>query len=93
MKVNEYKRFVTKDHKFSEPAVLFLGLAGETGEVVDVYKKYLRDGKLDQEHMLEELGDVLWYLFNIFTLLNISLEEVMDYNVKKLNKRYGTELK
>jgi NTP pyrophosphatase (non-canonical NTP hydrolase) len=42
-------------------AYLGLGLAGEAGEVAEAIKKLLRDGKLNQDHFVEELGDVVYY--------------------------------
>ena len=65
------------------------GLGGETGEVLEVLKKIIRDGKFDRAHLVEELGDVLYYLTMVSTYYKISLEEVMFGNVSKCNKRYG----
>ena len=66
-----------------------LGLAGETGEVVDLLKKHLFQGHpLNRDTLLEELGDVLWYAVLICTALGCSLQEVMQRNVAKLRERY-----
>lgn len=66
-----------------------LGLAGETGEVVDLYKKHRFQGhELDKEKMVEELGDVLWYVAEIASGLGVELGEVARRNVEKLRKRY-----
>jgi len=69
-----------------------LGLAGEAGEVAEKIKKLFRNknGDLSQEYKLEiakELGDVLWYLSQISTELNLSLEEVAQLNLEKLLDR------
>ena len=69
-----------------------LGLAGEAGEVAEKIKKVLRDnqGIIDQprkEEIAKELGDVLWYLAQIATELDLSLEEVAKGNLKKLSSR------
>lgn len=70
-------------------AMLSLGTAGETGEVVDTIKKHVFHGhELDREHLEEELGDVFWYLFNLMNEFGISHEKVFIKNVMKLNKRY-----
>lgn len=69
-----------------------LGLAGETGEVVEKIKKLFRDnnGVLDtdtKELITKELGDILWYVSQICSELEISLDYVAKENVKKLQLR------
>ena len=69
-----------------------LGLVGEAGEVAEKVKKVIRDKKgiFDEESKLgikKELGDVLWYLANLCTEFNFSLEEVAFQNLEKLRKR------
>ena len=69
-----------------------LGLAGESGEVVEKIKKVIRDnnGVIDEEKRLEimkELGDVLWYLSQLATELNLSLDDIASKNLQKLNSR------
>jgi len=69
-----------------------LGLAGETGEVVDKIKKIIRDnnGELSDEKIEElkkEIGDVLWYIAQLATELKIPLSEVAKANLQKLEKR------
>ena len=66
-----------------------LGLAGESGEVVEKIKKLLRDkrGMLeesDKADILRELGDVLWYVNAVAHLLGSSLEDVARLNNEKL---------
>ncbi len=68
-----------------------LGLAGEAGEVGDAIKKHRYHGhELDREHLVKELGDVLWYLTYLCNALDATLSEVMDANAAKLRKRYPT---
>ena len=69
-----------------------LGLMGEAGEVSEKFKKLFRDhgGRLTHEYKLEiakEMGDVLWYLAQISTELNLKFSEVARINVDKLSKR------
>lgn len=69
-----------------------LGLTGETGEIAEKIKKVIRDkeGIIDNETKLEiskELGDVLWYLSQLSTELNISLDEIAQKNIEKLQSR------
>jgi len=68
-----------------------MGVAGEAGEIVDVVKKHWIYGKpLDVENVIEEIGDCLFYLQGILNEAapDVSLEEVMQRNVTKLEKRY-----
>jgi len=69
-----------------------LGLSGEAGEVAEKVKKILRDkegivGESDKKEITKELGDVLWYLAQIATELDISLETVVEKNIEKLRSR------
>ena len=66
-----------------------LGLSGEAGECIDIYKKFLFQGHdLDREHLAEELGDVAWYLVLCADSIGYSLTDIFEMNVKKLNERY-----
>lgn len=66
-----------------------MGLAGECGETVDMLKKHIYQGKdLDINDLIEEIGDVMWYVANLCTVNNITLEECMIANADKLRKRY-----
>jgi len=97
MTFEEYQNLSKKTAKY--PAVLgknfvypTLGLAGETGEVVEKVKKIFRDndGEVSEEtkkEIAKELGDVLWYLSQVATELGISLEEVAQGNIEKLFSR------
>jgi NTP pyrophosphatase (non-canonical NTP hydrolase) len=72
--------------------VPFLGLAGEAGGLLTEYKKHLRDGKahiLFPERVREELGDILWYLANIATKFNLSLDDVAEANLQKTHDRWS----
>lgn len=66
-----------------------LGLAGETGEVVDYMKKVLYHGHaLDKEKLSDELGDVLWYIAELASAMGLDLDRVARQNVEKLKARY-----
>ena len=69
-----------------------LGLAGESSELLSEYKKWLRDGesyKLFPERIKEELGDLLWYLSNVATKHDLTLEEIARYNLEKTRSRWS----
>lgn len=66
-----------------------LGLNGEAGEVADLIKKYMYHGRvLEKDKVVEELGDVLWYIAEVASGLGVSLEEMASLNISKLRKRY-----
>ena len=71
--------------------VALLGLAGETGSLLTLYKKWLRDRdsyQIMRERVTEELGDVLWYVSTIATRAGISLEDVALRNIEKAQERW-----
>ena len=69
-----------------------LGLTNEAGEVAGKIKKIFRDkagriGEAELENLKSELGDVLWYLAQVCTELDLSLDEVAGFNITKLYSR------
>jgi NTP pyrophosphatase (non-canonical NTP hydrolase) len=69
-----------------------LGLTSETGEVAGKIKKIFRDkggliGEVEREALKSELGDVLWYLAQVCTELDLSLDDVAQANIEKLYSR------
>ena len=66
-----------------------LGLAGESGEVADMIKKWMYQGhELDYRKLAEELGDCLWYIATLAYGIGYDLEHVMEMNIAKLKRRY-----
>jgi len=81
--------YPNKDNNFIYPV---LGLCGESGEIAEKIKKVIRDeGGIVSEHKREEikkeLGDVLWYISQIATELDLSLGAVAKLNIEKLQSR------
>lgn len=70
--------------------VAAFNLAGECGEVVDLIKKkhFHPHKNVTKEQIMEEMGDVMWPLAILAETMNISLEEIMQYNITKLLNRY-----
>jgi NTP pyrophosphatase (non-canonical NTP hydrolase) len=69
------------------------GLAGEAGQVLSEYKKYLRDGDshtLFKERFVEELGDLLWYLSSAASKFGLDLADVAEQNLAKCEERWGS---
>jgi NTP pyrophosphatase (non-canonical NTP hydrolase) len=69
-----------------------IGLTAESGELIEIVKKMLFQGKpLNEEnlfHMKRELGDIMWYWINTCRALELDPNEVIAENVKKLEARY-----
>lgn len=65
-------------------------IPGEAGELFDAVKKYVIYGKpLDRENIVEELGDLEFYMEGLRDSMGITREEVIEANQRKLAKRYG----
>jgi NTP pyrophosphatase (non-canonical NTP hydrolase) len=74
--------------------VPMLGLAGETGQLLSEYKKHLRDGeahRLFKERVSEELGDLLWYVANVASKFNLTLDGIATDNLAKVKARWAVE--
>lgn len=66
-----------------------IGIAGEAGELLDAIKKvWVYNKPIDRNNIVEELGDIEWYMQALRTLLCITREETIRANVEKLGKRY-----
>ena len=94
MTINEYQALAmtTLNPELSQKDVLIngvMGLCGESGEAIDIVKKWLAQGHdLDREKLAKELGDICWYLAETATALDLSLEDIMAANIEKLKRRY-----
>lgn len=65
------------------------GLNGEAGEVIDILKKHEFQGhELDYNKIVDELGDVMWYVALACNALGTTMEDIMLHNVNKLRNRY-----
>lgn len=70
----------------------FIGLAGEAAEVLDLGKKiFLHGTVVPKEKIVEELGDVCWYLALLCSTYGVKLEDLLTINKAKLEKRDGKE--
>ena len=94
-----FKTYQTESRKtasrvYTDHAIVYptLGLTNEAGELAGKVKKIFRDkggviSEEDRQALKGELGDVLWYLTQLCTELDLSLEEVASYNLEKLFSR------
>lgn len=68
-----------------------LGVAGEAGELVDAIKRHTIYGKpLDIDNVVEEIGDILFYMQGILIALYLDMDMAISANMEKLSKRYST---
>ncbi len=95
MELAEYQRLSRRTAEYPREAWLSypaLGLAGEAGEVAEHAKKAIRDdggtvSEQRREAMSKELGDVLWYVAQLASELDLDLEEIAQGNLQKLLSR------
>jgi NTP pyrophosphatase (non-canonical NTP hydrolase) len=91
MNMNDYQS-MAKAFAVFPPAVglmyTTLGLVNEAGEVAGKVKKELRgDGEIDTAALVDEIGDVLWYVASLTTCLGFTLGDVAHRNINKLSDR------
>ena len=103
MNLNEYQNEALRTSGDLDRVCGALGLSGEAGEVIasllqlaastgavaDTIKKIRFHGhSADRDKLINELGDVLWYVASTAATLNASLDEIAEANIKKLKDRY-----
>ena len=69
-----------------------VGISAEGGEFMEIVKKMVFQGKpwndANREHLIVELGDVMWYVAQACMALDVSFDDVVERNVEKLKARY-----
>jgi NTP pyrophosphatase (non-canonical NTP hydrolase) len=69
-----------------------VGISAESGEFMEIVKKMIFQGKPcnedNLEHLKIELGDIMWYVAQACLALEVDMDDVLDTNIKKLEKRY-----
>ena len=89
-----YKDFTRKTARYPkrrEKEYLMLGLMNEAGEVGGAYKKEIRDRVDNTDLIIDELGDVLWYLTRLCDVYGVEVSELMVNNMDKLFNRMSPE--
>jgi NTP pyrophosphatase (non-canonical NTP hydrolase) len=83
-----------KDNVINVPLLLtgLIGMTSEAGEAQEIMKKVLFQGRAyteeTRQHLIKELGDVIWYWTNACNALQVDPNEVIAGNVTKLEARY-----
>lgn len=101
--IEQYADFVTSRCKFGGAIVkdmspidahnlhMVVGIAGESGELLDAIKKAVIYRKpIDLENIKEEIGDILFYIQGMCNSIDYSIQEAISDNMIKLSKRYHT---
>ncbi|MFB9783526.1 nucleoside triphosphate pyrophosphohydrolase family protein [Rhodococcus baikonurensis] len=97
MNIDEYQRQAWKfDQHHDRPetgiTIALLGLGGEVGTLQTNQKKRVRDGDVHSDHraaLVEDLGDILWYVADAATWLGVDLGEVAQSNLDKISNRWA----
>ncbi len=89
MLIEEYQElaFKTALETAKNPAYMVSNLTSEAGEVAGKYAKWIRDGVLDEAGMQKEVGDVLWQIAGLSTVMGWSLTDLASKNLQKLAQR------
>jgi NTP pyrophosphatase (non-canonical NTP hydrolase) len=89
MLLNEYQEQAWKTalESAKNPAYMVANLTSEAGEVAGKYAKWIRDGVLDEAGMQKEVGDVLWQIAGLSTVMGWSLADLASKNLQKLAAR------
>lgn len=87
----DFTRKTAKYPKRREKEYLMIGLMNEAGEVGGAFKKEIRDRVDNTELIIDEMGDVLWYLTRLCDVYDIKISELMVNNIDKLTQRMTPE--
>ena len=87
----DFTRKTARYPKRREKEYLMLGLMNEAGEVGGAYKKEIRDHVDNTDLIIDEMGDVLWYLTRLCDVYDIKVSELMINNIDKLMGRMTPE--
>ena len=87
----DFTRKTAKYPKRREKEYLMIGLMNEAGEVGGAFKKEIRDHVDNTDLIIDEMGDVLWYLQRLCDVYDIKISELMVNNMDKLFQRMSPE--
>lgn len=90
MNIEEYSELALRTAN-KENAIIHacFGMCGEAGEIIDYVKKGVFYGKdMGTQHLVEEVGDLMWYINLLVFDLGVTWDEVLTTNIKKLEARY-----
>lgn len=90
---NEYQRLAARtidDGLSPDEQILHSlhGMVGEVGEIHSLFQKTYQGHIIDHEHLMKEIGDVLWFVAELCTSYGWKMEDIMTMNIEKLKARY-----
>lgn len=94
MELEKYQRECLRTANFTGTSTeivckMCLGIAGESGEIVDYLKKVGFHGHIfEKEKLKNELGDLMWYMTVLDDYFGTNMKDVLSANIEKLKKRY-----
>lgn len=90
--IDRIKELDDEGVKLTHLLTFALGASAEMGEAVEIIKKCLLQGKPFNEdakkHIISETSDVCWYIAQLCIAMDVSFEDIMEINYKKLSARY-----
>ena len=93
MHLNEYQDLArrTQNPKLTDGERLahaLMGLGSECGEILGIYQKMFQGHEVDEDKVVDEMGDLMWFVAELADCLNVELDFVAKHNIAKLLKRY-----
>lgn len=93
MTMNRYQQLASRtinfDNNLANTEMHALhGMSAEVGELHSLYQKMYQGHQFDKDHAKKELGDLLWFIAEYCTVCGLTLEEVAQANIEKLEARY-----
>lgn len=66
------------------------GMVGEIGEIHSIYQKVYQGHCMDEQHLIKEIGYLMWFIAEYCTAIHVNMNDVMSKNIEKLLSRYPT---
>ena len=88
--IAEYVENPLKDISLQQTEMLhcLLGMCTETFELISAVLKYIQNGEFDKVNAFEEIGDTMWYISYMVSVLGGDFEDILEKNINKLKERY-----
>lgn len=93
MTLNEYQDLArrTQNPNLTDDGRLnhaLFGLCSECGEILGIYQKMFQGHEVDEDKVVDEMGDLMWFMAELADCLKVELDFVGQCNIAKLLKRY-----